>query len=279
MKSNKMQQESDLEPTRAELRLYQELQLKESLKYASRIQQAMFPAHNVLNRLLPEHFIFYQPREVVSGDFYYLSKRNDLLFVAVGDCTGHGVPGAFMSILGITCLNEIIMHGSYVHAGSVLNQMREHVMEALCQTGQESDQRDGIDIALCMIDLKKGILNFAGAFNPVYIVRGKSFFEIAGDMMPVGIGAEEERSFKNHQYELDAKDTLYLFSDGFVDQFGGASGKKFKYEPFRKLMVEFGHLPMQQQEQHIRQTFSDWKGNHPQVDDVLVFGFRLNTST
>lgn len=279
MKSNKMQQESDPEPTRAELKLSQELQLKESLKYASRIQQAMFPAHSVLDRLLPEHFIFYQPREVVSGDFYYVSKRNDLLFVAVGDCTGHGVPGAFMSILGITCLNEIIMHGTYLHAGSVLNQMREYVMEALCQTGQDSDQRDGIDIALCMIDLKRGILNFAGAFNPVYIVRDKCFFEIAGDMMPVGIGAEEERSFKNHQYELDASDTLYLFSDGFVDQFGGVSGKKFKYEPFRKLMVEISHLPMQQQEQRIRQTFSDWKGNHPQVDDVLVFGFRLNTST
>lgn len=274
-----MQQESGPEPTRAELGLNQELQLKESLKYASRIQQAMFPAYNVLNRLLPEHFIFYQPREVVSGDFYYVSKRNDLLFVAVGDCTGHGVPGALMSILGITCLNEIIMHGSYLHAGSVLNQMREYVMEALCQTGQESDQRDGIDIALCMIDLKKGILNFAGAFNPVYIVRDKHFFEIAGEMMPVGIGAEEERSFKNHQYELDANETLYLFSDGFVDQFGGASGKKFKYGPFRKLVAEIGHLPMKQQEQHIRQTFSDWKGNHPQVDDVLVFGFRLNTST
>jgi serine phosphatase RsbU (regulator of sigma subunit) len=279
MKSDKMQQEGDLEPTPGELKLRQELQLKESLKYASRIQQAMFPPHEVLNRLLPEHFIFYQPREVVSGDFYYVSKRNDNLFIAVADCTGHGVPGAFMSILGITFLNEIIMHGTYLHAGSVLNQMREHVMEALCQTGQDSDQRDGIDIALCMIDLKKGILNFAGAFNPVYIVRDKSFFEIAGDMMPVGIGAEEELSFRNHQYELDVKDTLYLFSDGYVDQFGGTSGKKFKYEPFRKLMVEISQLPLQQQEQRIRQTFDNWKGNHPQVDDVLVFGFRLNTST
>ncbi|MBN1145065.1 MAG: SpoIIE family protein phosphatase [Bacteroidales bacterium] len=279
MKSDKMKQEGDTEPTLAELKLRQELHLKESLKYASRIQQAMFPSHEVLSKLIPDHFIFYQPREVVSGDFYYIAKRNDYLFVAVGDCTGHGVPGAFMSILGITCLNEIIMHGTYLHAGSVLNQMREHVMEALCQTGQDSDQRDGIDIALCMIDLKKGILNFAGAFNPVYIVRNKIFFEIAGDMMPVGIGAEEELSFANHQYELDANDTLYLFSDGFVDQFGGNAGKKFKYTPFRKLLVEIAHMPVQQQEQRIRQTFNNWKGNHPQVDDVLVFGFRLNTST
>ncbi len=274
-----MQQEGDLEPTPDELKLHQELQLKESLIYASRIQQAMFPTLEVLNSWIPEHFIFYRPREVVSGDFYYVSKRNENLFVAVADCTGHGVPGAFMSILGITCLNEIIMHGTYLHAGSVLNQMREHVMEALCQTGQDSDQLDGIDIALCMIDLKKGILNFAGAFNPVYIVRNKSFFEIAGDMMPVGIGAEEELSFSNHQYELDANDTLYLFSDGFVDQFGGAAGKKFKYESFRKLLVEISQLPLHQQEKSIRQTFDNWKGNHPQVDDVLVFGFRLNTST
>ena len=195
-------------------------ELAESLRYASYIQQAIFPSQSLINQLLPDHFIFYQSREMVSGDFYYTSRRNNLVFIAVGDCTGHGVPGAFMSILGITFLNEIVTHGTYTGAGSILNKLREHVMEALCQTGEESEQKDGIDMSICVLDTQNNKLSFAGAFNPVYILRNQFLHEIHGDMMPVGVGAEEERSFTTQYFDLLKGDTLYLFTDGFADQFG-----------------------------------------------------------
>jgi serine phosphatase RsbU (regulator of sigma subunit) len=255
----------------------QEREIAESLKYASYIQQAIFPSSAQINQLIPENFIFYQPREVVSGDFYYVTHRNDHIYIAVGDCTGHGVPGAFMSLLGITFLNEIISHGNFYGAGSILNQMREHVMEALCQTGRETERKDGIDLALCVLDTKNHTLDYAGAFNPVYIIHDQELIEIQGDKMPVGIGAEEERAFSSHTYELRDNDNIYLFSDGFADQFGGPSGRKFKYRPFRKLLIGISQLPMMEQKLKIEQTFDDWKGNNRQLDDVLIVGFRFHT--
>jgi serine phosphatase RsbU (regulator of sigma subunit) len=208
-----------------------------------------------------------------------VSGYNEYIFIAVGDCTGHGVPGAFMSLLGITFLNEIISRRNYTHAASILNQMREHVMHALSQTGEDSEQKDGIDLALCVVDTSKNRLDFAGAFNPVYIVRNQELTEISGDIMPVGIGAEEERSFTNHVFDLEDQDTLYLFSDGYVDQFGGPSGKKFKYGPFRELLTNGSQLSMSDQKLRIKQTFDSWKGNLHQLDDVLVCGFRYRVSS
>lgn len=249
-------------------------EISESLKYASYIQQAILPSPQLINRLLPENFIFYRPLNVISGDFYYVARKNEKLIVGVGDCTGHGVPGALMSILGITFLNDIIAHGTFSSAGSILNQMREHVMDALCQTGIENERKDGIDLALCIIDPKTHILSFAGAFNPVYIVRDNALIEIAGDMMPVGVGAEEELCFTTHLYELNHNDSIYLFTDGFADQFGGPENRKFKYKPFRDLLREISNLPMKDQKVALERTFIDWKGNLKQLDDVLVFGFR-----
>jgi len=216
------------------------------------------------------------PREVVSGDFYYVSGHNELVFIAVGDCTGHGVPGAFMSMLGITFLNEIISRGKYIPAASVLNQMREHIMKALCQTGEDAEQKDGIDLALCILDTHKNKMDFSGAFNPVYLVRKQELIEIEGDKMPVGIGAEEEKPFTGHSFELEDKDILYLFTDGYADQFGGPNGKKYKYKPFRDLLLSGSHLPLADQKQRIMTTFNAWKGNLRQLDDVLVCGFRYH---
>ncbi|HEX2396135.1 MAG TPA: SpoIIE family protein phosphatase [Bacteroidales bacterium] len=254
-----------------------ENEISESLRYASYIQQAIFPSQKLINRLLPENFVFYRPRDVISGDFYYATQKNEKLIVGVGDCTGHGVPGALMSILGITFLNEIIARGIFSSAGSILNQMREHVMDALCQTGEENERKDGIDLALCVIDPKTHILSFSGAFNPVYIVRDNALVEIAGDMMPVGVGADEELCFTTHLYELNPNDAIYLFTDGFADQFGGPENRKFKYKPFRDLLREISSLPMHKQKMAIDSTFNDWKGNLRQLDDVLVFGFRYST--
>jgi serine phosphatase RsbU (regulator of sigma subunit) len=253
-------------------------EISESLRYASSIQQAIFPSTTQITRLLPESFIFYQPRDIISGDFYYVNKRNEKLIVGVGDCTGHGVPGALMSIMGVTFLNEIIAHGSFSNAGSILNLMREHVMDALCQTGDENERKDGIDLALCVIDPKTNILSFSGAFNPVYIVRDSKLVEITGDMMPVGVDAVEELCFTSHLYQLNHNDTIYLFTDGFADQFGGPDNRKFKYKPFRNLLCEISGLSMDDQKLTIEKTFNNWKGNLKQLDDVLIFGFRYTAS-
>lgn len=272
------------EQNREEARQYynylrQQREIAESLKYASYIQQAVFPSESLISRLIPEYFIFHQPREVVSGDFYYVTGHNELVFIAIGDCTGHGVPGAFMSMLGITFLNEVIARGKFTGPASILNQMREHVMKALCQTGEDAEQKDGIDLALCILNTQKNRMDFSGAFSPAYIVRNQQLFEIEGDKMPVGIGAEEEMPFTGHSFDLQDKDMLYLFSDGFVDQFGGPEGKKFKYKQFRDLLLSVSHLSLPEQKHRIMKTFNDWKGNLRQLDDVLVCGFRFHPAS
>jgi len=258
--------------------LRQQREIAESLKYASYIQQALFPNEALISRLMPEHFIYYQPREMVSGDFYYVSGHQNMVFLAVGDCTGHGVPGAFMSLLGITFLNQVISRGNIHGAASILNLLREFVMHALSQTGEDTEQKDGIDLALCILDSRTNEMDFAGAFNPVYIVRNQHLYEIAGDKMPVGVGAEEEKAFTSHTFALEDQDTLYLFTDGYADQFGGKGGKKFKYKSFRELLLNGSQLTMPEQKNRLMTTFNDWKGNQRQLDDVLVCGFRYRTS-
>jgi serine phosphatase RsbU (regulator of sigma subunit) len=253
-----------------------EWETAQSLKYASYIQQALLPADADICKLIPDHFIYYQPREIVGGDFYFVAGRNDYTYFAVGDCTGHGIPGAFMSILGITFLNEIILRGNFTGAASILNQMREYVMKALCQTGENNELKDGIDLTLCIINTRNNLLEFSGAFNPLYIVSDQNLIELQGDKMPVGIGADEEKPFTNRHYYLKNNDLLYLFTDGYIDQFGGHDGKKFKYEPFRNLILNISKLPMPEQKLRLIEAFNEWKGNLRQLDDVLIAGCRYH---
>lgn len=254
----------------------QRKELTESIKYASYIQNALLTSPQELKRLLPEHFVIFIPRDIVSGDFYWITKRKSDLIIAVADCTGHGVPGAFMSILGITLISEIVNRACYNSAGSILNQLRESVMRALNQRGVEEEQKDGIDMALCLINTNTNELEFAGAFNPIYIIKKNRLIEMHGDKMPIGIAALEENSFTNHKYNLEEDDIVYLFSDGFVDQFGGPEGKKYKYQPFRNLLLNISNLPMHSQKNELIKTFKHWKGNLAQLDDVLMFGFRYH---
>ncbi|MBN1414018.1 MAG: SpoIIE family protein phosphatase [Bacteroidales bacterium] len=251
-------------------------ELNESLKYASYIQKALLPSPLSMKKSLPEHFLIYMPRDIVSGDFYFLAQKKNQLFIAVADCTGHGVPGAFMSILGLTFLGEIIHNGSFSSASSVLNQMREKVMKAMQQTGDDDEQKDGIDMALGIIDSNNNKLNYAGAFNPIYIVKKNRILEVQGDKMPIGVAANEERSFCDHYCNLDEGDQIYFFTDGFVDQFGGPMGKKFKYQPFRSLLLTISSLPIHKQKEKLIETFLAWKGNLPQLDDVLLLGWRYH---
>jgi serine phosphatase RsbU (regulator of sigma subunit) len=185
------------------------------------------------------------------------------------------VPGAFLSILGIAFLNQIVDRNEKIEAADVLNHLREYVMKALQQTGEEHEQKDGIDMALCMIDQPHNQLQFAGAFHPMYVIKNSNrLIEIPGDKMPIGIAAETEIAFKNHIIDLEEGDMVYLFSDGFVDQFGGPEGKKFKYRPFRNLLLSISNFPVQEQKNRLFSALKDWRGDTPQLDDITIFGFR-----
>jgi serine phosphatase RsbU (regulator of sigma subunit) len=256
----------------------QKKELTESIRYASYIQKALLPSPLLFKKLLPDHFILFQPRDIVSGDFFWINKKKSDIIIAVADCTGHGVPGAFMSILGITTLAEVINRGCYSSAGSILNQLREGIMKALNQTGEEFEQKDGIDMALCLLHTESNEIEYAGAFNPIYVVQNKRLFEIDGDKMPIGVAAEEEKPFKTHRLTLEPDNVIYLFTDGFVDQFGGAKGKKFKYQPFRNLILKIHELPMHRQKEELLKIFEKWKGEHQQLDDLLIVGFRYHVN-
>ena len=252
----------------------QQKELEDSIRYASYIQSAILPPIKMLFKEFPDSFLYFEPKNMVSGDFYWFMKKRDLFFIAVADCTGHGVPGAFMSILGMTFLNEIVNQDKVPRANNILNIMREKVMKALNQTGGNNDQKDGMDIALCIINTSTNELQYAGAYNPLYIIRNKKLNEIKGDRMPIGIHAVEESPFNNHYFQLKANDQLYLFTDGYVDQFGGPEQKKFKYRRLKKLLVDISEKPMFKQYQILHDTFYDWKDEFDQIDDVLVLGFK-----
>lgn len=277
MKDESFMSESELvkeqERLLKELRYQQGENLK-SLEYASYIQQALFPEKTYLNKVIPEHFIFFKPRDFVSGDFYWVNKRDNKVFIAVADCTGHGVPGAFVSILGIALLNLIVNTNRAKTASGTLNLLREHIMAALNQKGKHGEQKDGLDMSFAIIDTEQDTVNFSGAFNPLYIVRGKNLIQLEGDKMPIGVGADIEEAFTNHTYKLEPDDMIYLFSDGFVDQFGGENNKKYKYRPFRNLLTNIAPLPVNEQKETLNKEFYQWKGEFPQLDDVLIFGVR-----
>jgi serine phosphatase RsbU (regulator of sigma subunit) len=252
----------------------QSKELTDSIKYASYIQSALLPSKELFDRLLPENFIFFKPRDVVSGDFYWISKFKNSIIVAAADCTGHGVPGAFMSMLGISFLNEIIGKGCFQSASAILNQLRERVMKTLHQTGDKKEQKDGMDISLCIIDFERQQLQYAGANNPIYLIREGNLFEIKGDRMPIGINIIEERSFTNHQVSLEKNDMIYLITDGYPDQFGGYNERKLKYKPFKDILLRIYDKEMSKQMEVLEEELNKWKGNLNQIDDILIIGFK-----
>jgi serine phosphatase RsbU (regulator of sigma subunit) len=253
----------------------QKRELAESLKYASYIQKALLPSEAAIKKIFNDCFVYFKPRDIVSGDFYWISKKSNLIYLAVGDCTGHGVPGAFLSILGLSFLNHIVDNQHFISSNSFLNILREHLMKALSQTGDISEQKDGIDMSLCIIDCNTNKLEFSGAFHSLFIINSdQQLIEINGDKMQIGVAAELELPFTSHSIELKKNDMIYLFSDGFVDQFGGPDGKKFKYANFRKLLLEISNLPTYNQLEKLHKSHLSWKGNISQLDDILILGVR-----
>jgi serine phosphatase RsbU (regulator of sigma subunit) len=246
-----------------------------SLRYAGMIQNALMPDPRFLRGYLQDFFVLFLPRDIVSGDFYYAFCNRQKMCLAAGDCTGHGVPGALLSILGISFLNEILQSGMNLNANRILNLMREKVMKALHQTGYGSRTKDSIDIGLCIVDCFSGKMQFAGANRPLIMLRNGELTEFKPDKMTIGVAPLRETPFTNIQIDTLPGDSFYLFSDGFADQFGEITNKKFKYKQFKKLIESFKDLPMSQQKEYFEKAFMDWKGNSQQVDDVLVFGFTL----
>ena len=250
--------------------------ITDSIQYASRIQSALMLPSEELDRLLPSHFILNRPKDIVSGDYYWVSHRNNRMIVAVADCTGHGVPGAFMSIMGINFLNEIVNKTEILKANEILNELREHLIRSLGQTGQRDETRDGMEMALCVVDLENYQLQFSGAFRPLYIFRNKELIEIKGDRMPIGIYNEEEVSFTNKEMQVQDNDVFYLFTDGFVDQIGGPERKTFKTRKFKKLLREIHLKPLKEQKSILEKEHTAWRSEIEQIDDILIMGIKLS---
>lgn len=246
-----------------------------SLQYASLIQAALLPPEQTINRYLPDNFILYLPKDIISGDFYWLAEVDHVILFAAADCTGHGVPGALMSILGISFLNEVLTERCHLKANRVLNLLREKIMKALHQTGEMAKSKDGMDIAMCIYNPRSRELQYSGANNPLYIIRDNVLEEIKPDKMPIGISGTEELSFTNHYLTLDPGDIIYLFSDGFADQFGGPDEKKYKYRPFKKLLLEIHRKPLSRQKEILNTELKNWKDDLDQVDDILIMGVRF----
>jgi CheY-like chemotaxis protein/Tfp pilus assembly protein PilF len=264
-----------------ELTNQQKKKLTDSILYAQRIQNAVLPPKYVFEKIFPQHFILFKPRDIVSGDFYWITSKDNVAVIAVADCTGHGVPGAFMSMLGIAFLNEIVnkitinRHIVTLHANEILNELREYVIHSLHQTGNPVEAKDGMDISLCIIDFENKMMQFAGAHNPVYLIRNKELQIIEADRMPIGIYKTDNKLFSNHEIPLQYNDQIYLFTDGFYDQIGGPKEQKMMSINFRKYLSEICSFPMSEQQIMLAKYFDEWKGENEQIDDILVVGFKF----
>lgn len=253
----------------------QKKQITDSISYARRIQRAVLPSLSVMREHVDNFFILYKPKDIVSGDFYWESQQNGKTIIVAADCTGHGVPGAFMSMLGITFLNDIVNTRGIVKPDEILNELRENVITSLNQKGDGNDAlRDGMDIAVCVLDRISGKVMFSGANNPMFLIRNKELIHVKGDKMPVSV-FEDMVSFTNHELPLQKDDRIYIFSDGYVDQFGGEKGKKFMRKRLKETLLSIYHLPMNKQKQRLDHTFEEWKGDQEQIDDVVMIGFRI----
>ncbi|MFH2142322.1 MAG: two-component regulator propeller domain-containing protein [Bacteroidota bacterium] len=283
-------------------------ELTDSILYAKRIQRAILPHEEFAASILSEHFILFKPKDIVSGDFFWLTKIDNFTIVTAADCTGHGVPGAFMSMLGVAFLNEIVKNKNVRTTGQVLDHLREHIIKSLQQTGKSGEQKDGMDISLVAIDNKTNIMQFSGANNPLYLIRSKengtslpvtvkgetifletviehdklNLFELKGDKMPVAIHIVMD-NFTSNEIQLEKGDAIYLFSDGFADQFGGAKGKKFMYKPFKNLILSMQDKPMPEQKIILDTSIEEWKSHtnpysghaFEQIDDIVVVGLKI----
>ena len=254
---------------------HQKKEITDSIRYAGRIQNAILPSPELIKENLPEHFVLFLPRDIVSGDFFWITRRGSKVVVVAADCTGHGVPGAFMSMLGVSFLYEIVNKEGILQPAEILNYLRERVKTTLSQRGKADEQKDGMDISLCVIDHEAMMMEWAGAYNPLYLIRGGELNEYKADKMPIAIHLNDHLPFNNHCIPILKGDVFYIFSDGYADQFGGTDAKKFMTKRLKELLVQISDKPMPEQKEILYQTHLNWRGEHEQIDDIIVFGVRI----
>lgn len=257
-------------------------EISDSINYAERIQRAVLPDQETISSLLPNNFILFKPRDIVSGDYYWITKIQNKTVVVVADCTGHGVPGAFMSMLGISFLNKLFVNNEEISAAKVLNLLRDDIIKSLKQDKTKTEYayksqtvKDGMDMAIMIFDFDNQAMQYAGAYNPFYLVRNKELQHFKGDRMPVGVHIEEKASFTNHEIDIEKDDIIYAFSDGYVDQIDVTGSKKFLTKNFKNLLLEINHLSMEEQKEALNAKIEEWKGDHDQIDDILVMGIKI----
>ena len=246
----------------------------DSIRYAKRLQESILPPDRRIKELLPNSFVYYRPKDIVSGDFYWIEKVEEKVIFAAVDCTGHGVPGAFMSLIGHNGLNQAVKERGRSRPSEVLKDLNKIAFDALHKDREQYLVRDGMDMALCALDPRKRILEYAGANCPLYIVRKGEMLHYPPDKNAIGSLDLNGKSFTDHRIQLEPEDMVYIFSDGYADQFGGERGKKFLYRRFRELLLEISQEPVEKQRALLQESFNRWRGAHEQVDDILVMGMR-----
>lgn len=250
--------------------------LSESLNYASQIQETMLPGQEIFEQILPQSFVFYQPKEKVSGDYYWIKQMDNRIILALSDCSGHGIPGALMSMIGLSKLSSIVEHHPTYDCHQILEDLDRQVSESLTVKSYRTNSTDSMEVGLCMIDSNKDTLQFSGAMVDLYQIRNGAIIEHKGDRFPIAGGSSfEKTSFTLNQIEYQKGDEFYLFSDGFADQFGGPKQKKFLNKNFKQLLISISGSNAEQKRDQLTQAFNEWKGNTEQLDDVLVIGFTL----
>jgi serine phosphatase RsbU (regulator of sigma subunit) len=272
IQKDEIEKQRDLAAAQRDQIGYQKRHIEDSIMYAKRIQTALIPSLELFSDKL-EHFVLYKPLAIVSGDFYWVSAQSNPQVIISADCTGHGVPGAFMSMLGVTLLNEIINGKHILMPDQIIENLRQGIIKSLKQVAEEDSIKDGMDIAVCVVDFDKNILWYAGANSPLYLVRGGELTHYRADKMPVAIHYKME-PFTLHKIDLQKGDAFYIFSDGFADQFGGPKQKKFMSMQLRETLVAMAGMPMLQQGERLNEIFEGWRGDGPQIDDVTLIGVR-----
>ena len=272
MQKDEIEKQRDLAAAQRDQIAYQKKHITDSIMYAKRIQTALIPSLELFSDKL-EHFVLYKPLAIVSGDFYWVASVGNQQVIIAADCTGHGVPGAFMSMLGITLLNEIVTGKHIMMPDQIIENLRQGIIKSLNQVAEEDSIKDGMDIAVCLVDFDKNLLWYAGANNPLYLVRGGELTHYRADKMPVAIHYRMT-PFTLNKIELQKGDAFYIFSDGFSDQFGGPKQKKFMSLQLRETLIAMAGKPMLQQGERLNEIFEEWRGESPQVDDVTLIGIR-----
>lgn len=268
-----VQQKEEIEHQNEKIsELYEEV--TDSIKYAKGLQEAILPPKELVDEVMPDSFILYKPKDIVSGDFYWIEQKKDKIYFAAVDCTGHGVPGAFMSIVGYNALNEALR--KYETPAEILDDLNQGISKTLHNNAMGSTTKDGMDLALCCYDKKKKELQYAGAYNPLYLIRNSEITQIKADKFAIGTYFEDHsKKYTNHTLQLQKDDHIYVFSDGYADQFGGPKGKKFMYRRFRELLLSLTEKSMPAQRSFLNNTIEQWKGPLEQIDDILVLGVHV----